>query len=408
MAKFKYKGKTKEGEPVVQTVEAEERYDVYDIARENGHEIVSIEEVRSFSMRGVLSMEKINAFLGRIKRDEIIMHTRNLSAMLKAGLALTRGLSVAERQTKNPRLRAVVVSLREEVSKGKSFHEALALHPKHFSDLYVAMVRAGEEGGKLSEALSTISMQLQQASELQKKIKGAMIYPAIVLTVMFGIGVMMMIYVVPTLTSTFKEMQVDLPITTQIIMGVSDFLVLHPLMNVLVLIGIGVGFFAIMRIPLTRRGFEWVVVRLPVIGNIAKEMNSARTTRTLSSLLSSGVDPIAALSITADVVQNSFYKEVIKDAALRIEKGKPLSEAFIERDDLYPTLVGEMIAVGEETGQISNMLVETALFYESEVDRKTKDLSTIIEPILMVVIGAGVGFFALAMIMPIYSISDSL
>lgn len=153
---------------------------------------------------------------------------------------------------------------------------------------------------------------------------------------------------------------------------------------------------------------SWTVVRLPAIGTMAKETNAARTARTLSSLLDSGVDVIQAIEITEEVVQNVFYKEVLREARARVEKGTALSEVFVERKDLYPILVGEMILVGEETGQIAGMLKELAQFYETEVERKTKDLSTIIEPLLMVVIGAGVGFFALAMIAPIYSISDGL
>jgi type IV pilus assembly protein PilC len=149
-------------------------------------------------------------------------------------------------------------------------------------------------------------------------------------------------------------------------------------------------------------------VRLPVIGTLAKETNSARTARTLSSLLNSGVDVIQAIEITEEVVQNIYYKKILVEAKMRVEKGTALSEIFVERTDLYPILVGEMILVGEETGQISGMLSELATFYETEVERKTKDLSTIIEPLLMVVIGASVGFFALALIAPIYSISDSL
>ena len=150
------------------------------------------------------------------------------------------------------------------------------------------------------------------------------------------------------------------------------------------------------------------MTRLPVIGVMAKETNSARTARTLSSLLNSGVDVIQAIEITEEVIQNVFYKKILQEARTRVEKGTALSEVFVERTDLYPILVGEMILVGEETGQISGMLGELAQFYENEVERKTKDLSTIIEPLLMVVIGAGVGFFAMAMIAPIYSISDGL
>jgi type IV pilus assembly protein PilC len=153
---------------------------------------------------------------------------------------------------------------------------------------------------------------------------------------------------------------------------------------------------------------SWIFVRIPVIGKIVKHTNSAYTTRTLSSLLSSGVDVLGALSITEEVLQNDYYKDILREAQKNVEKGNPLSETFIKHEKLYPILVGEMVSVGEETGQISNMMSEIATFYEGEVEQKTKDLSTIIEPILMVVIGAGVGVFAMGMIAPIYSISDSI
>jgi type IV pilus assembly protein PilC len=226
--------------------------------------------------------------------------------------------------------------------------------------------------------------------------------------VMTVIGVLMMIYVIPTLTKTFRELNAELPTSTRIIMGVSDLLANHSILVFIGMAGVVVGFMGLGRTTLGRIGIDWALLHLPIIGTLVKETNSARTSRTLSSLLSSGVDVVGAISITQDVVQNSFYRTVLKEAAVRVEKGKPLSEAFIEREDLYPVLVGEMIAVGEETGQISKMLEQLAIFYENEVEQKTKDLSTIIEPILMVVIGGAVGFFALAMISPIYSISDSI
>ncbi len=408
MKKFTYKGKAADGTIVEQEVEVADRYDVYDVARKNGHEVISISEEGKFSFSAFIKMDRINVALARVKRDELVMFTRNLSAMLKAGLALTRAFSVAERQTKNLKLKSVLVSLREDINKGDQLNVALARHPKVFSSLYIAMVRAGEEGGTLAEALTIIGTELHRSSELRKKVRGAMIYPLIVIAIMFLIGILMMIYVVPTLTSTFKEMKIDLPLPTKVIIAISDFLSQHTLAAFGIIALVIFGFVSLLRTKRGRRGFEWVLVRLPVIGNIAKEVNSARTARTLSSLLSSGVDVVGALTITGDVVQNTFYKEIIKEAAVRVEKGKSLSEVFIERTDLYPVLVGEMISVGEETGQISNMLLEVADFYESEVDRKTKDLSTIIEPLLMVVIGGGVGFFALAMIAPIYSVGDGI
>ena len=226
--------------------------------------------------------------------------------------------------------------------------------------------------------------------------------------VMVIIGVLMMIYVVPSITGTFSSMNVELPLTTKILIGTSNFMSNH---SFLVLAG-GVAFImgsiSFLRTRLGKRIFHYLVTRIPVIGTIVKEVNAARTARTLASLLRSGVDVISAVNITTDVVQNVYYKDILKTAAERVEKGTPLSEVFVERTDLYPVLVGDMIAVGEETGQISHMLEELAQFYETEVDQKTKDLSTIIEPLLMVMIGGGVGFFALAMIAPIYSISDSI
>jgi len=172
--------------------------------------------------------------------------------------------------------------------------------------------------------------------------------------------------------------------------------------------GIIVAFIYALKTKWGKIATSWLVTHLPVIGVMAKETNAARTARTLSSLLNSGVDVIQAIEITQEVLQNVFYKKILVEAALRVEKGTALSEVFIERNDLYPILVGEMILVGEETGQIAGMLGELAIFYETEVERKTKDLSTIIEPLLMVVIGGGVGFFALALIAPIYSIGDSI
>ncbi len=408
MEKFTYTGTTREGQAVTQTVEAADRYAVYDIARTNGHMVTSVREASSFSLERFFNLERINLFLTRIKADELVTMTRNISSMIKAGLPLTRSLSVVERQTKNIRLKHTMRTVREDINKGKQLNEALAAFPRIFSELYVAMVRAGEEGGQLSSAMETLSVQMERSSTLRKKVKGAMIYPTIVLMVMVIIGVLMMIYVVPSITGTFSSMNVELPLTTKILIGTSNFMSNH---SFLVLAG-GVAFImgsiSFLRTRLGKRIFHYLVTRIPVIGTIVKEVNAARTARTLASLLRSGVDVISAVNITTDVVQNVYYKDILKTAAERVEKGTPLSEVFVERTDLYPVLVGDMIAVGEETGQISHMLEELAQFYETEVDQKTKDLSTIIEPLLMVMIGGGVGFFALAMIAPIYSISDSI
>ncbi len=408
MPTFIYTGKDKNGTAVQETVEAQDRFAVYEVARIAGHTVESVTEKKKFSLSTLLDVEKINYHLSRVKQDELVMMTRNLGAMLVAGLSLSRALSVIERQSKNPRLKGIIKDIIDQINKGETFHSAISRYPKVFNDLYVAMIAAGEEGGQMAQTLKTLSVQMERSSTLKKKIKGAMIYPAIVIIILVIIGVLMMVFVMPSITDTFKSLDTDLPKTTLFLMAVSDFMSNNLLLTMVLLIGSVGGFAAWLRTQMGKRVSSWVLPRLPVIGKMAKEVNSARTARTLSSLLSSGVDVIRALNITEDVVQNYYYKQIIAEAAKRVEKGTALSEVFVEHDDLYPVLVGEMILVGEETGNISQMLEELADFYEAEVEQKTKDLSTIIEPLLMVFIGGTVGFFALAMIAPIYSISDSI
>jgi type IV pilus assembly protein PilC len=222
------------------------------------------------------------------------------------------------------------------------------------------------------------------------------------------IGFLMMTQVVPTLKKTFDEVGVDLPATTRAIIKLSDFLVGNTIVSLLAIIGFVVTFMYALRTPQGKRLLDGFVLRIPAIGTIAKEVNAARFARTLGSLLSSGVDIVTALDITSNVVQNTYHREVIVAAAKVVQSGEPMSVIFGRREDLYPPMVSEMLAVGEETGKLSEMLGEVAKFYEAEVDQKTKDMSTIIEPFLMLFIGGGVGFFAMAMISPIYSLSDSI
>lgn len=408
MPTFTYQGEDSSGSAVTETVTADDRFGVYAIARSNGHTVASIKETSGHSMSAWLDVERINYHLSRVKEDELVMITRNLGSMITAGLTVSRALSVIERQSSNPKLKGVVKRVRERINQGDPFHETLREFPKVFDDLYVAMVRAGEESGNLADTLKTLAVQMERSSNLKKKIKGAMIYPAIVMIVMVVIGILMMLFVMPQITGVFENMDSELPATTQFLITTSDFLVDYTALAIGSMITMVVGFVYFLRTRWGRVASSWTIVRLPVIGTLAKETNAARTSRTLSSLLESGVDMLQAIAITEEVVQNVFYRKIIREAGRRVEKGTALSETFIERSDLYPVLVGEMMLVGEETGQISGMLGELAIFYETEVERKTKDLSTIIEPLLMVVIGGSVGFFALALIAPIYSISDSI
>jgi type IV pilus assembly protein PilC len=336
------------------------------------------------------------------------MFAKNLAAMLNAGLPLAKSLSVLERQMSKKSWKAIFIKLNENLSRGVNLSTSLAAFPKTFSTLFVSMVSAGEESGSLSQSLSIVAEELEKSHELVKKIRGAMLYPIIILFVMLGIAALMLIYVIPKLTVTFKEFNTELPLSTRAIIYTSDFFSNHYLLimvGILVLVAV---LFMISKTLLGKHILGSVFLRIPIIGNIIQEINSARTTRTLSSLLSSGVEVVTAVKITSGVVQNVHYREMLLDAAEKIQKGSPLESLFSPRNDLYPPFVGEMIGVGEETGTLSKNLLEVAIFYENEVSQKTKDMSTVIEPFLMVFIGVGVGFFALAMISPIYSLSNNL
>ncbi|MDO8553115.1 MAG: type II secretion system F family protein [bacterium] len=403
--RFAYTAEKNDGEVYKGIAQAQDRFELYEIIRREGAHIISINEEVN---RGVFSFSYWNAKLSSVSEYEKILFARNLGAMLGAGLSLARALSVMERQIKNPKMSNIVSELSSDVRRGESFHASLAKHPAAFSKLLVAMVRAGEEGGDLPASLTTVADQMERMYSLKKKIHGALIYPSIVVLAMVGITILMMIKVVPTLAQTFLEMKIALPMSTQVIISISNFLVQYTVLALVLIFGIFAAVYFSLRTSVGKRLGDFVSLHLPIIGTLTREVNAARTSRTLASLLASGVDVLTSLDIAGEVVQNSYFQKVIRDARIAVGQGQQLSAIFAKRDDLYPTFVGEMMSVGEETGQTGEMLKRLALFYEDEVDRKTKDMSTVIEPFLMVFIAAGVGFFAVSMISPIYSLSEHI
>lgn len=402
--KFTYNAKRPDGSTYEGNLEAPDKAAFYRELRKTGDILISFKEQK----KNLAQMEIHLPFLNRIKTIDKITFARNVGGMLEAGLPLSRALTVSERQTVNPKLKKVYKELNDYITSGKTFHEALALHPKIFSSLFISMVKAGEEGGNLAESLKHLGSQMEKTYIIQRKVKGAMMYPSIVLSVMLIIGILMMIFVVPALTQTFKDLGTELPATTKMIIAFSDFASHHYILLFGILIVCGFACYWFSKTKIGKRGIDFIVLHLPVISMLVKESNAARTSRTLASLLSAGVDLLLAVRITGEVLQNSFYKEVLKKTEVHVEKGEPVSTIFEQETKLYPVFVGEMMSVGEETGKFASMLTGVATFYENEVEEKTKDLSTIIEPVLMVIIGLGVGFFAVSMIMPMYSVMNNI
>lgn len=402
---FSYKAKSKTGEIEEAVVEAVDRFSLAHDLRVRNYTPLSITEKRKYFLGNLLSLN--NIFL-KVKIGEQIIFTKNLSGMLKAGLSLYRALLVLQKQTKNAYFNKILVSLSNDINSGGTLSSGLSKFPDVFSNLFVSMTRAGEESGNLASALSDIGINLEKTDSLTKKIKGALIYPGVIMSAMVVIGVLMFAFVVPTLANTFKELGVVLPTSTRILIFLGNFFSNNLILTFVIIIAGVFGLYSLFRAKFIAKYIDFLVVRMPLIGNLAKELNTARTARSMSSLLSSGVSIMRATEITQDVVQNIYYKEVLNEARIAVEKGAPFSQAFEAHTNLYPIMMSEMIQVGEETGKLSEMLLQIALFYEEEVENKTKNLSTIIEPILMIFIGAGVGFFAISMISPLYSILGSI
>ncbi len=402
---FSYRAKSKTGEILEGVLEAPDRFSLARDLRSRESIPLSISK-KNGNFINKLSI--IAGTLSKVSVNEQIILTKNLSGMLRAGLSLFRALSVLKKQTKNPKLNRIFNSLSNDINGGETFSTALSKFPDVFSKLFISMVRAGEESGNLASALSDIGLNLEKSHNLTKKIKGALIYPGVIMSAMIVIGVLMFAFVVPTLANTFKELGVSLPFSTRILIFLGNFFSNNLILTFIIIIGLAFSLYSLFCAKFTAKYIDYFIIKLPVIGTLAKELNTARTARTISSLLLSGVSIIRAVEITEDVVQNIYYKKVLNEAKEIIEKGAPFSQAFQAHIDLYPVMMSEMIQVGEETGKLSDMLLQIALFYEEEIENKTKNLSTIIEPLLMVVIGAAVGFFAISMISPLYSILGSI
>lgn len=404
--KFSYVAKKPDDTTYESVFVGESKTDLFTRIKQSGDVLVSYKTENAKSLKSLL--EDFLSKLSKVKIIEKIVFARNLANMLEAGLSLSRSIAVMEKQTTNKKLKNIYHELNLDLAAGKSFHYTLDRFNTVFPPVFVSMVKAGEESGNLAESLKSIATQMDATYRLQKKIKGAMIYPSVIFSTMILIGIVMMVFVVPKLTATFKDVQAELPGSTKFVIFLSDFMRNHYILLPIIILAAMIIVYNIMHTKSGRNMFDRFVIKLPVFGQIIKESNSAKTARTMSSLIGSGVDLIQSVDITSEVVQNNLYKKVLAEVRVNVEKGKPMSDIFSKNEKLYPVFVSEMINVGEETGKLATMLQGVATFYENEVDQKTKDLSTIIEPLLMVFIGIAVGFFAISMITPMYSVMNNI
>lgn len=356
-------------------------------------------------------MSRISHFLKKLSSiplSEKLFFVQHLGIMLKAGISLSVSLKTLGRQTSNKRFAGIINDIFRNVEKGVSFTESLKPHEKIFGQLFISMIESGEISGKLEEVLKRLYIQFKKNHELMAKVKGALTYPLVILTAMFGIGIFMMIFVIPKITAMFKDFNAELPLATKLLIKLSDSLVAHGL---LYLIGLIIFILIIIQSVKTRKGkylLHGLLLKLPIFSQIIKKINLARFSRTVSSLLKTDIMIIKSFQITANVLGNVYYRDALNEMGNKIKKGGTINEVIANYPELFPPVVAQMIAVGEETGELDYILEELAEFYEGEIDQIMNNLPAIIEPVLILILGLVVGGMAVAVIMPMYSLTSAI
>lgn len=347
---------------------------------------------------------------GKVKSREIVIFTRQLSTMVSAGVPLTRSMATLQAQAESKNFKAIIATVSKDIEGGMALADALAKHPQVFSEIYVNMVRAGEAGGILDEILKRLATQVEQDASMRKKIKGAMTYPTAILgiTVIAFFGIT--IFVMPKIGKIIKDLggpNAELPIYTQIMLSTSAAMQKYWYIILIVMFGGGYLLRRYIRTPKGKYQFHALLLRLPIIKDIIMKIAIARFARTFASLMGAGVNVLDALEVTGGAIGNKVIEAELKEAAKAVKNGKQLSESLSQSKN-FPPIVTQMLAIGEETGQIDTILIKVADFYEEEVAVVIDSLSSIIEPIMIVVLGGMVGMIAASVMGPISSLSKNI
>ena len=344
--------------------------------------------------------KKLSISFGASAAEKIVM-VRNLSVMVATGLSVVRSLGILSKQSKS--LKLVLSELQDRVNKGEAMSAAMANYPDIFNDFFLSMVKVGEESGTLEEVLKILALQLEKEHKLKSEVQGAMIYPGIVASLMVVIGIIIVVVVLPRLNDFFAGMGSHVPFYTKMIIDLGQYSQKNwPVFIIAPVLFVG-AFMWGLRTKIGKRISDTLLLRVPVVSSLIKEENCAILVRSLSSLLGSGVSLVKALEVAAGTVGNFYFKNAVIDSLEKVKKGQKLSDTLLPYKNIFPFGAIEMMEVGEETGKTSAVLKTLADFYEDEVIASTAKLSTVVEPVLIIILGLAVGFFAFSIIQPIYS-----
>ncbi|WP_448384656.1 type II secretion system F family protein [Desulfosoma sp.] len=399
MPKFVWKGINRKGQKVQGEIEALSITIARQMLERQGLSL------KSLKPKPKDLLEYIPALQEKVKEKDLVLFTRQFSTMIDAGLPIIQCLEILQDQTENKAFRKVLRVLKKDVEEGATFSEALRKHPKVFDQLFVNLVATGEAGGILDVTLTRLAAYLEKVASLKKKVRGAMTYPAIVVAIAVIVIALILIYVIPVFAGLFKDAGVSLPAMTVVVMTISDFTknYFHWILLGLILVGILFG-----RFRTTRRGRDMtdrIFLRIPVFGTLLKKVALARVTRTLGTMLSSGVPILESMELVAATAGNTVVEKAVRDVQQAVSQGKTLAEP-LQQSGVFPPMVVHMVSVGEATGALDSMLSKVADFYDEEVDATVEALTSLLEPMLIVFLGVTIGGLLVAMYMPIFQLAD--
>lgn len=402
MAVYNYQARTQAGELRVGSVEAPSREAAINLLLKHNLIVVSIEPTAAVPI-----FARRLKFLERVKAKDIVIFSRQLASLMEARVPLLESLKALIKQTSNRALKEKILQITEDVEGGANLSKAFAKHPKVFSPFYINMVKTGEVSGNLEKSLTYLADYLEKEFHLIGQIKGAFIYPAFILIVFIAAGIMVMTMVIPQLTSVLEEVGQELPLSTKILIAVSNFLRGYWWLLIAVIAGVVVLFF---RFKKSKKGLRFIdksLLKLPVFGKLLKLTCLARFADNLSTLIKGGVPITRALKITADVVGNTVYKELLYEVANKVKGGAGIA-SVLEKSRAIPPMVSQMVSVGERTGQLDNILKTIAKFYSQEVERIVANLSRLIEPFLILILGGAVAILVASVLLPIYNLAGGM
>lgn len=407
MANFEYKAVNKQGKSSSGTVEADNKKAASEKLIAQGYRPLVVKPLKKgFDPNDI----KIPGFSGKVKTKDMVVFTRQLATMINAGVPLVRALATLQKQTENTSFKETIQGITKDVESGTSFGDALAKYPKTFSPIYINMVRAGEAGGILDEILLKLASQQEKDAAIKHKLKSAMSYPMVLVVIMIIAFFAMTLFVLPGIGKIITDLageDTQLPIYTQVMLGMSDVITQYWWVVLIAFVGGGYALKRYIKTPKGRYKYHQLLLKIPLIRDVVTKVAIARFARIFASLMSSGVAVTESINVTANAIGNTVIEKELKDAGKAVVNGQQLSEPLAE-SKIFPPIVSQMLAIGEETGQTDTILIKVADFYEEEVDATIDSLSSIIEPLMILMIGGMVGLIAASVMGPISELSQNI